>query len=129
MVLKALFNNVSTLKIWAAWPYMLSVSLIRRKNEALEKKKCFKSTIKCFKEEKIDKWQDLPYSFPPPPHRLLCYNKWWAWLFIQWWYSVIDILIVTAWISKLLCSWLFIGPSEHNHTTQTWSLHNVKQCL
>ena len=23
------------------------------------------STIKCFKEEKIDKWPELPYSFPP----------------------------------------------------------------
>ena len=30
--LKALFNNVSTLKFSAAWPYMLSVSLIRCKN-------------------------------------------------------------------------------------------------
>ena len=42
-ILKALFNNVSTLKIWAAWPYMLSVSLIRCKNEALKnlkKKNC-----------------------------------------------------------------------------------------
>ena len=34
--LKALFNNVFTLKIWAAWPYMLSVSLVRCKNEALK---------------------------------------------------------------------------------------------
>ena len=32
---------------------------------------------------------------------------------IKWWYSVIDILVVTAWISKLLYSWLFIDPSEH----------------
>ena len=37
-ILKALFNNVFTLKkIWAACPYMLSVSLIRCKNEALKK--------------------------------------------------------------------------------------------
>ena len=37
LALKALFNNVSTLKkIWAAWPYMLSVSLIWCKNEALK---------------------------------------------------------------------------------------------
>ena len=25
----------------------------------------FKSIIKCFKEVRIDKWPDLPYSFPP----------------------------------------------------------------
>ena len=51
-------------KIWAAWPYMHSVSLIRCKNEAL-KKLHLKSTIKCFKEVKIDKWLDLSYSFLP----------------------------------------------------------------
>ena len=51
-------------------------------------------------------------------------------------YSVIDILIKTAYILKLLYSWLFIGPAEHHHTTDIkvqfflikWSLHNVKQC-
>ena len=38
IILKALFNNVFTLKqIWAACPYMLSVSLIRCKNEELKK--------------------------------------------------------------------------------------------
>ena len=63
--LKALFNNVFTLKkIWAAWPYMQSVSLVRCKNEAL-KKLYFKSIIKCFKRVKIDKWPDSPYSFSP----------------------------------------------------------------
>ena len=36
--LKALFNSVSTCKIiWCTWPYMLSLSLIRSKNEALKK--------------------------------------------------------------------------------------------
>ena len=35
--LKALLNNVFTLKIWAACPYMLSASLIRCTNEALKK--------------------------------------------------------------------------------------------
>ena len=39
---------------------------------------------------------------------------------IQWWYSVM--LIETAYISKLLYSWLFNGPSEHRHTTQTSKL-------
>ena len=43
---------------------MLSVSLVRSKNEAL-KKLYFKSIIKCFKRVKIDKWPDSPYSFPP----------------------------------------------------------------
>ena len=103
-------------KIWAAWPYM---SLIRCKNEGLPKQNvCFKSTIKCFKEVKIDKWLDLPYSIPPIDCCVITYNKWWAWLFIQWWYSVTDIMIVAAWISKLLYSWLYIGPSEHHHTAQ-----------
>ena len=43
---------------------MLPVSLIRCKYEAL-KKLHLKSTIKCFKEVKIDKWPDLSYSFLP----------------------------------------------------------------
>ena len=63
--LKALFNNVSTLnKIWAAWPYMLSVSLIRCKNKAL-KKLYFKSIIKCFKEWKKTSDQIYHTHFPP----------------------------------------------------------------
>ena len=33
--------------------------------------------------------------------------------------SLIDFLIVTASVSKLLHSWLFIDPSEHHYTTQT----------
>ena len=51
------------LKNWAALPYILSVSVIRCKNEAV-KKLHFKSIIKCFKRVKTDKWPDLPYSFP-----------------------------------------------------------------
>ena len=43
---------------------MLSVSLIRCRNEAL-KKMHLKSTIKCFKEVKIDELPDLSYSFLP----------------------------------------------------------------
>ena len=54
----------SLLKIWAACPYMLSVSLIRCKNEAL-KELHLKSTINCFKDVKINKWPDLSYSFLP----------------------------------------------------------------
>ena len=60
-LLKALFNNVFTLKIWAAWPYMLSVSLVRCKNEPWKNCTSFKSIIKCFKRVKIDKWPDSPY--------------------------------------------------------------------
>ena len=45
LCLKALFKNVFTFKIWAAFSYMLSVSLIRRTNETL-KKMHLKSTIK-----------------------------------------------------------------------------------
>ena len=50
---------------------------------------------------KIDKWPDLPYPSPPPPDcRVRIKGK--AWPFnIKWWYSVIDVLIVTASISKL----------------------------
>ena len=33
-------------------------------------------------------------------------------------------MIVTVYISKLLYSWLFIGPSEHHHTTQTSKFKN-----
>ena len=44
---------------------MLSVSLIRCKNEALKKKLHLKSTIKCFKEVKIDKRTDLSDPFLP----------------------------------------------------------------
>ena len=43
---------------------MLSVSLIRCKNEAL-KKLHLKSTIKCFKKAKICKWPEIPYLFLP----------------------------------------------------------------
>ena len=95
---------------------MLSVSLVRCKNEAL-KKLYFKSIIKCFKRVKIDKWPDSPCT--NFPHRLLCSNKCAASSFIQWWYSVIDFLIVTASISKLLHSWLFIDLSEHHYTALT----------
>ena len=50
----------------AAWPYMLSVSvsLVCYTNEALQNLHC-KSTIKCFKEVKIDRCPDLSYSFLP----------------------------------------------------------------
>ena len=45
----------SLLKIWAACPHLLSVFLIRCKNEA-PKKLYLKRTIECFKEVKIDQW-------------------------------------------------------------------------
>ena len=35
------------------------------KNEVLGEKMQLKSTIKCFKEVKIDKWPDISYSFLP----------------------------------------------------------------
>ena len=58
LFIKALFNNVSTLKNLSCVilpPYMLSVSLIMFKNEALQIIFYFKSIIKCFKKVKIDK--------------------------------------------------------------------------
>ena len=54
LMLKSLFNNVFTFKnIRAAWPYMLSVSVIRCKNEALKKKKndCTTKSAKASKSE------------------------------------------------------------------------------
>ena len=39
-------------------------------------------------------------------------------------YSVIDFLIVTASISKLLHSWLFIDLSEHHYTALTSKFNN-----
>ena len=100
---------------------MLSASLVRCKNEAL-KNLYFKSIIKCFKRVKRDKWPDSPCTHFP--HRLLCYNKCAASSFIQWWLSVIYFLIVTASISKLLHSWLFIDLSEHHYTALTSKFNN-----
>ena len=61
MALKALFNNIFILKIWAACPYvgMLSVSSDRKVYKWSPEKLHLKSTIKCLKEVKIDKWPDL----------------------------------------------------------------------
>ena len=75
---------------------------------------------KCFKKAKICKWLEIPYSFLPIDCCVRI-SAWSASAFIQWqWqYSVIDILIETAYILKLLYSWLFNGPSQHHHTTQT----------
>ena len=42
-----------------------------------EKQLDLKSTIKCFKEKKMDKWPDSSYSFLPIDC-CMCYNKWWA---------------------------------------------------
>ena len=74
--------------------------------------------------QKSEKRQVTRFTILIFPHRLLCSNKWWARPFIQWWYSVIDFLIVTASILKLLHSWLFIDPSEHHYTTQTSKFNN-----
>ena len=71
--LRHCWTMVLLVKIWATWPYMLSVSLIRCKNEALRRIELQNRTskvIKCFKEVKIEKWLALLYSFSP--HRLLC---------------------------------------------------------
>ena len=54
----------SLLKIWAACPSMLSVSLIRCTNETLEKCNS-KAPLSASKQVKIDKWLDLSYSFLP----------------------------------------------------------------
>ena len=51
---------------------MLSVSLVRCKNEAL-KILYFKSIIKCFNRVKIDKWPDSPCTHFP--HSLYCVRR------------------------------------------------------
>ena len=81
-----------------------------------------KSIIKCFKKVKVNKWPDLSYSFRPIDYCVRIKPQ--ALRFIKWWYSVIDILIVTASISKLLYPWLFIDISEHHYTTQTLKFNN-----
>ena len=70
-ILKALFNNVSTFKNSelqgpTSRAYMLAMSVIRCENGAL-KKLHLKSITNCsvFKEVKINKWPNLPCSFPP----------------------------------------------------------------
>ena len=109
---------------------MLSVSLVRCKNEAL-KKLYFKSIIKCFKSDQIHHVLIFPIDYCARINALP------ARLFSGW-YSVIDFLIVTASISKLLHSWLLIDLSEHHYTALMTSklkkklksfLHDVKQCL
>ena len=101
--------------------YMLRVSLVRCKHEAL-KKLYFKSIIKCFKRVKIEKWPDSPYSFPlidycvringQPTvysvvifsHRFLdsdCINfKTFAFLATYWpfWTSLYQGVIITPWL-------------------------------
>ena len=120
------------LKIWAAWPYMLPVSLLRCKNEAL--KNCTsKASLSASKEcMKIDKWPDSPYSSPPIDycvringepdclfilsHRFLdsdCINfKTFAFLAVYWpfWTSLYNTDIKVFFIFLLI-------------------LYNVKQCL
>ena len=50
------------------------ISVLKRyKNEALQMH--FKSTIKCFKEVKIDKWPNLSYSFLPIDCCVRIYGK------------------------------------------------------
>ena len=84
--------------------------------------------VKCFKEVKTDKWQALPYSYSLTPIDWCVRINHKVWQFIQWRFSVIDILIVTVWISKLVYSWLFIDPSEHHHTAQTSSSTTFLNC-
>ena len=97
-------------KIWAKCLYMiLSVSLMRQGVQN--------------KEETIVKWPNLYYSFLPMDCCVRINGR--PDCFIQWWYSVINILIVTTSISKRLYSWLaYLGPSEHHYTTQTSKFNN-----
>ena len=45
-------------------------------------------------------------------------------LTIKWWYSVLDILTVTASFSKLLYSWQFMDPSEHHSLNRVSTMLN-----
>ena len=100
---------------------MLSVSLVRCKNEAVKycTSKASLSASKGWTYRQVTRFTILIF-----PIDYCVRIKWWARPFIQWWYSVIDFLIVTASISKLLHSWLFIDPSEHHYTTQTSKFNN-----
>ena len=110
--LKALFKNVFTFKIWAAYPYTLSVSLIRCKNEAL-KKLHLKSTIKCFK-------QVTRFILLISRHRLLCSN--------------LDRDCINFKTFIFLAVYWSIWTSSYNTDIKVlkkikWSLSNVKRCL
>ena len=54
---------LKALSFWATCPYMLSVSLIRCKNEALKKNCTSKAPLSASKKVKICKWPEIPYSF------------------------------------------------------------------
>ena len=97
------------------WPtHANSVFDIRCKNEAL--KNCtLKSSINASKSKNR---QVIRFTVLISPHRLLCRNK--TIVGRSLWYSVIDILIVTASIKKnVFLPWMFIDQSEHHYTTQT----------
>ena len=68
----------------------------------------FPNIFSCFKRVKIDKWPDFPYSFSP----IDCYH---VRIKLSRTVPVTAFLIVTASISKLLPSWLFIDPSDVHH--------------
>ena len=121
-LLKALFNNVFTLKISKLHGPTCNQCMWLGVKMKPWKIFYFKSIIKCFKRVKIDKWPDSPYPFPPIDY---CVRINGEPPFIQWWYSVIDFLIVTASISKLLHSWLFIDSSENHYATQTSKFNNL----
>ena len=130
---KASFNNTQFTKISAAWPYMLSVSLIRCKNEAL-KNLYFKSIIKCFKRVKIDKWLDSPCSYFPIDY---CVR-------IKYWQTIYSMVIFShrfldsdcinfKTFAHLAVYWPF-WTSLYNIDIKVQQyfksiLHDVKQCL
>ena len=113
--LQANFKGIVTMfllwKIWAAWPSMLSVSLIRCNNEALNFF-CFIKVLQKSENRQVTRFTILIISccvrIKDMPDCGLNGD-------IQ----SIHFLIVTTSISKLLHSWLFIDPSEHHYTTQT----------
>ena len=64
LLLKALFNNVFTLKN-LSYMSLHAISVFDKcKHEGLKKLQ-LKSTIKCFKKVKICKWPEIPYTFLP----------------------------------------------------------------
>ena len=97
---------------------MLPVSLIRSKNEALKKLQ-FKTIIKCFEKVKII---ERPFQFSPIDCCVAEFPI--GWEFINVPFVSAHILLVTALLSKLLCSRVFICPFKHCQICQTAKFDN-----
>ena len=112
------------------WATLYTVSVMC-KNEALKK-----GILRCLDEVNIlVHWSDtIPYWFPPVAC-IVGTNQENYWSLLIWWYSVIDILIVTLWQHKSVRNYssiwtsLYDTASKAQHFLNLSKIQNVKQCL